>query len=71
MKTEGSALSATLRSSRDVLGQEDFSHSAPAELADDLVRPDAPPDRRLIAVIVHQPLFLLKIGESMKLPSRS
>ena len=32
----------------------------PAEQADDLVRPDAPPDRRLIAVIVHQPLFLLK-----------
>src|SRR5262245_22216010 len=43
-----------------VLGQKDFAHSALAELADDLIRPDAAPDRRLIASIIRQPLSLRK-----------
>src|SRR5215510_13327950 len=38
-----------------ILGQEDFSHPATAEQADDLVMPDAAPDRRLIAIIIRQP----------------
>src|SRR5262245_35582876 len=38
-----------------VLGQEDFSHAASAEQADDLVWPDAPPDRRLIEIIRGRP----------------
>src|SRR4030095_7927825 len=35
--------------------QEDFSHPATAEQADDLVMPDAAPDRRLIAIIIRAP----------------
>src|SRR5262245_31659161 len=38
-----------------VLGQEDFSHAASAEQADDLVWPDAPPDRSLIEIIRGRP----------------
>src|SRR5262252_6988614 len=44
----------------DVLGQEDFSHTAPAKRADDLVRPDAASDRRLIEIISGQPRVFRK-----------
>src|SRR5262245_60309373 len=38
-----------------VFGQEDFSHAAPAEQADDLVWPDAASDGRLIEILRGRP----------------